>query len=172
MGYMDLYVLADALSQVKGKVIVWLGSCGSGAAIYEDGVPQNGDDALAAVALKTFAAYDRMVTQPVTGDDAEGLLPRTGEFRKEGKFYVLTAAGYHEMSWGLGSDEYNFFGQFLTEGITKTNGNMPADTNQDGKVTQHELFLYIKEREEDENRFVNQNVQEYPVNSDYVLFGN
>ena len=62
MGYMDLYVLADALSQVKGKVIVWLGSCGSGAAIYEDGVPQNGDDALAAVALKTFAAYDHMAT--------------------------------------------------------------------------------------------------------------
>ena len=47
---------------------------------------------------------------------------------------------------------------------------MPADANQDGKLTQHELFSYIKAREEDASDFVSQNVQEYPLNSDYVLF--
>ena len=161
-GYLDLYVLADLLSRVKGKVIVWLGSCGSGAGIYEQGVPQNGD-ALTSVAMQAFSACDSVTEVPADG------LGGTGEFRKAGKFYVLTAARYHEMSWGLESMHYNFFGKFLSEGITVANG-MPADANADGKVTQHELFLYIKAREENKENFVYQNVQEYPLNSEYVLF--
>jgi hypothetical protein len=49
-------------------------------------------------------------------------------------------------------------------------GEMPADANKDGKVTQNELFLYIRNREEDDENFINQNVQTYPLDSDYVLF--
>ena len=47
---------------------------------------------------------------------------------------------------------------------------MPADLNGDGKVTQHELFLYIKTAEEDPETGMDQDVQAYPVESDYVLF--
>jgi hypothetical protein len=47
---------------------------------------------------------------------------------------------------------------------------MPADANKDGKVTQNELFLYIRNRAEDDENFINQNVQTYPLDSDYVLF--
>lgn len=173
-GYIDLYVLADALSQVKGKVIVWLGSCGSGAAIYEQGVPQNGDEDFALAVTETFAAFDSVVEVPVYAPnefamgDAETF--DTGEFRQDGKFYVLTAARYHQMSWGTGSDAYNFFVKFLTDGITPANGSMPADANNDGLVTQNELFLYIKGREEDKENFVYQDVQAYPLNSNYILF--
>jgi len=54
--------------------------------------------------------------------------------------------------------------------VDAATGRMPADANGDGKLTQHELFLYIKAREEDPAYFIYQNVQEYPLNSDYVLF--
>ena len=56
------------------------------------------------------------------------------------------------------------------ETVDAATGRMPADANGDGKLTQHELFLYIKAREEDPAYFIYQNVQEYPLNSDYVLF--
>ena len=186
---LDLFALADALSRVKGKVIVWLGSCGSGAAIYERGVPENNYEALTAAAMQAFSAYDRVIEVPVyaahdfeshdadtfntdefrfENRDAETF--NTGEFRQEGKFYVLAAARYHEMSWGMEDSLFNFFGKFISEGITNTSGSLPADRNGDGRVTQNELFLYVKAREEDEADFINQNVQTYPLNSDYVLF--
>ena len=187
-GTLALSALADALSNVKGKVIVWLGSCGSGAAIYERGVPENNYEDMTAAAMQAFSAYDRMIEVPVyAAPDSEsrdntfntGEFPfeshaadtfNTGEFRQEGKFYVLAAARYHEMSWGMEESLFNYFGKFIAEGITNTNGSLPADQNGDGSVTQNELFLYVKAREEDAADFVNQNVQTYPLNSDYVLF--
>ena len=45
---------------------------------------------------------------------------------------------------------------------------MRADANRDGKLTQQELFLYIRQFDE----MYMQNVQTYPLNSDYVLFVN
>ena len=172
-GYLDFYVLADELNRINGKVIVWLGSCGSGAAIYEHGVPQNGDEDFTANAMQAFSAYDDRNNAPVyVPSEFPGIAEEyeTGEFRKEGKFYVLTAARYHQMSWGSEKERLNFFGKFLCEGITNTNGRMPADANGDDRVTQNELFRYIKSREEDDAEFINQNVQTYPQNSDYVLF--
>ena len=49
-------------------------------------------------------------------------------------------------------------------------GVMRADADENGRLTQHELFLYIKSCEESDEDFIFQNVQEYPMNSDYVLF--
>jgi hypothetical protein len=167
--------LADALSKVPGTVIVWLGSCGSGAAIYDENVPQNGDAALTAAAVAAFAAHDPTVVldDTLAADFTVGETNafERGEFRQP-KFYVLTAARYHEMSWGMESTRFNYFPKFICDGamVDAKTGQMPADANQDGKLTQHELFSYIKVREEDASDFVNQNVQEYPLNSDYVLF--
>ena len=170
---LDLYVLANDLTKIKGKVIVWLGSCGSGAVIYEHGVPQNGDKVMAA-AMKAFSASDSVEWVPTdaAGEDERVYMDAdlVGELRQEGKFYVLTAARYHQVSWGMEAQRMNFFTKFIAEGITNTNGNMPADANKDGKLTQNELFLYIKDHEEDEKDFIYQNVQTYPVDSDYVLF--
>ena len=167
--------LADALSKVPGTVIVWLGSCGSGAAIYDENVPQNGDAALTAAAVAAFAAHDPTVVldDTLAADFTVGETNafERGEFRQP-KFYVLTAARYHEMSWGMEDSRFNYFPKFICDGaaVDAKTGQMPADANQDGKLTQHELFSYIKIREEDASDFVNQNVQEYPLNSDYVLF--
>lgn len=178
--------LAAALSNVKGKVIVWLSSCGSGAAVYEDGVPQNGDSdfnpapvnpaALNAAAVEAFSAYDSVVnlnTAP-SGDFAvsDTAAFETGEFRQSGKFYVLTAARYHQVSWGAAGGVRSEFIGFICDGLGIENDYMRADANRDGKLTQHELFMYIKAREEDPEHRVNQDVQTYPLNSDYDLFVN
>ena len=172
---LQLEDLASELSKVRGTVIVWLGSCGSGAAIYDQSVPENGSIALTSAAVAAFAAQDPTVVLDGTLAEAftvgETNAFDRGEFRQP-KFYVLTAARYHEMSWGTEVSRYNFFPKFICDGATvdAATGRMPADANGDGKLTQHELFLYIKAREEDPAYFIYQNVQEYPLNSDYVLF--
>lgn len=173
--------LAAALSNVKGKVIVWLDSCGSGAAVYKEGVPQNGEPgfnpdpvdtaAFNAAAVEAFAAYDsaadadRVLAEDfAVGDTA---VFDTGEFCVDGKFCVLTASAYQHSSAG---NTYGIFTGFLCDGIKTENGYMHADANHDGKLTQHELFMYIKYREE--HPVKGQDAQVYPLNSDYVLFVN
>lgn len=167
--------LAAALSEVKGKVIVWLDCCGSGAAIYQAGVPQNGDEdfnpdpvsfeAFNAAAVEAFAAYDSVVDLNDALSDGfaveDSAAFETGEFRVEGKFYVMTAAAFQRTS---ASEKYGIFTAFLCEGIEY----MRADANNDGMLTQHELFMYVKYREEHPAR--GQDAQVYPLNSDYVLF--
>ena len=49
---------------------------------------------------------------------------------------------------------------------------MRGDANQDKKLTQHELFMYIKNREDTMEGGIVQNAQTYPLNSEYVLFVN
>jgi hypothetical protein len=82
----------------------------------------------------------------------------------------MTAARYRFVSWGLEAKNYTFFIHFLTEGVCGPDGSMPADLNGDGRLTQHELFLYIKGRMEDPESGSDQDIQAYPLESDYVLF--
>ena len=74
------------------------------------------------------------------------------------------------MGWGNAKVNSSFFAYFLTQGVYGPDGSMPADLNEDGKLTQHELFTYIKLREEDPETGSDQDVQAYPMDSDYVLF--
>ena len=173
----DLYMdtLADALGEIKGTVIVWLSSCGSGAAVYDENVPQNGDpgfdELLNKAAVQAFAARDSVADAGADSDGftiGETLAFDTGEFRREGKFYVLTASRYQQSSYGVEGEKNSFFDDALCKGLEKENGTMRADANRDGKLTQHELFLYIRQFDE----MFMQNVQTYPLNSDYVLFVN
>jgi hypothetical protein len=164
-------------------VIVWFSSCGSGAAVYKEGEAQNGDPdfapdpvgpaALNAAAVEAFAAHDSVVNLNDTQSDsfiaADAEVFETGEFRVEGKFYVLTAARYHQEGY---SDHYSYLAQHLCEGIETENGFMRGDANQDKKLTQHELFMYIKNREDTMEGGIVQNAQTYPLNSEYVLFVN
>ena len=169
--YMD--TLANALGEIKGTVIVWLSSCGSGAAVYDENVPQNGDpdfdELLNKAAVQAFAARDSVADAGADSDGFTGgetLAFDTGEFRREGKFYVLTASRYQQSSYGIEGEKSSFFDDALCKGLEKENGNIRADANRDGKLTQQELFLYIRQFDE----MYMQNVQTYPLNSDYVLF--
>ena len=164
--------LAAALKEVKGTKIVWLGSCGSGAGIYDKNEEEN-------IADPYYGEYDEdewdgwyeyeINDDFYTSDLSEAETFDTGELRLP-DFQVMTAARYRFVSWGNEAKNYTFFIHFLTEGVCGPDGSMPADLNGDGRLTQHELFLYINERMEDPESGSDQDIQAYPLESDYVLF--
>ena len=169
--YGDLLMqeLADALNRIKGTKIVWLGSCGSGAAIY-DTEEENYTENPYEFNEEEWEGWRDDTVNPDNDlfySDAAAYDIR--ELRLPG-FQVMTAARYRYVSWGSEALGYTFFTKFLCDGVLGPDGSMPADLNGDGLLTQHELFLYVKLREEDPETGADQNVQAYPFASDYVLF--
>lgn len=175
--WLDICVLRDLLLEVPGKVIVFLQSCGSGAAVYA----RNGGSRLDALA-QAAQAFDARVIDVFRdadpGVEDSGYAANTGELRKENKFYVLTASAYREESYGFESLEYDRFVHWLAEGVGKS-GDMPADKkysgNNNGTVDLHELYRYISnvgDRDEVkyEDHYYYQHVQVYPANLRFPLF--
>ncbi len=188
--YMTMPQLASWLSDVPGKVIVMIGTCGSGAAVYQSGVAENAvgsagsgfdPEAFAELCAEAFAAQDQYIESDEEGYiyDEEGnntaVQPNLGDFCTS-KFYVLTAARHQESSWGTeASPSHNYFTQYLALGAQGA-----ADSSGDGAVSLHELFLYIKANATGPYYTYNeqgvregpyyQHVQEYPKNSSYILF--
>ena len=167
--YLTLGDLASWLKAVPGKVIVVLGSCGSGAAIVNNGTLRfAGDEETDALftesVIRTFAEQDAIWAAE------RGAQPDTGEFRSS-KFYVLTAAAHQESSWGSEYYHYNFFPYYFAKGA---NTGMPADANNDETVTLQEMFEYCYENaygpyyDGYDNYY--QHAQVYPENSSYPLF--
>ena len=166
-GWLFLEELAESLKAVPGKVIVVLGSCGSGAAIVPNGAPGSEDLRFTEAVISCFESADEHIFEP--GADE----PQTGEFRSN-KFYVLTAAAHMESSWGQESyTPYNFFPYYFAEGA---NTGMPADSSNDGLVTLDEMYQYCYVNaygpyyDGTDNYY--QHVQVYPENSSYPLFRN
>ena len=166
--------LRDALQKIKGTKIVWLSACGTGAGVYDFEHPEEEN-----YADPYYGEYDEDEWDgwPIyefdnggddfyLGDDAAF---DTGELRQP-DFQVLTAARYRYVGYGNNDENCSYFVKYLTEGVFDPNEGMPADLDGNGELTQHELFSYIKWREEDPETGSDQDVQAYPVNSDYVLF--
>ena len=164
--------LAEALGKIKGTKIVWISACGSGAGVYDKDHPEE---------VNIAEPYDGEIDEDEWGDEwieyeidgalsaGESLRFDVGELRRP-DFQVLTAARHRFVGWGNTQKNTSFFALFLTEGVYGPGGSMPADLNNDGRLTQHELFTYIKLREEDPETGSDQDVQAYPMDSDYVLF--
>lgn len=164
--------LAAELEKIRGTKIVWLGSCGSGSTIYDPAYPDEEN-------ISEF--YEGDYDEDEWGDDWYDYDPNdglelnesetfnTGELRLP-DFQVLTAARYRFTSWGMAGDTCNYFTKYITDGVDGPDDSMPADMNQDGTVTQHELYLYIKLQEDDPETGIYQDVQAYPFGSDYPLF--
>ncbi len=174
-GYLYMEELADALSKVPGKVIVLLGSCGSGAAIVDNGRAAAKDSIrrFNEAAVKAFAAKNSFVPD----EEGDVAVSNTGEFRNS-KFYVLTAAAHQESSWGQEAPEYytdfqeysyNSFPYWLSYG-----GTGPADGNGNGSITLTEMYRYLQDNASgpfyDGYDYYYQHVQVYPEGSTYVLF--
>ena len=172
-GYMTLGELATSLKAVPGKVIVVLGSCGSGAAIVNNGelsyVPNNSDEYLDLFndsVIQAFAEADELL--PAEDEEAAA---NTGEFR-DSKFYVMTAAAHQESSWGQeSSNPYNYFPYYFAMG---PGSGKPADANGNGTITMVELFNYVYENAKgpyyDGYDYYYQHAQMYPTGSTYALF--
>ena len=141
--------LAEELSKVNGRVIVFLNCCFSGTAIGK-GV---GSDAVGADELD---AFNQSVIDAFSGYEMDGTRStRAGELANS-KFIVLTAAAGNQYGWH-GSFYGPFSGKYYPQhalnaaimkgiGATYPNGNysgsMPADTNKDKLITLKELYTY------------------------------
>ena len=174
-GYVQMGELAGWLKKVPGKVIVIIGSCGSGAAVSANGAKgasKFDEDAFNTSVIQAFAAADEIL--PSEGGDAANI----GDFRNS-KFYVLTAAKHMESSWGCedgsASSSYNYFPYYIVKGAKGA-----ADSNKDKKITLKELYKYADKEARgpyyyyDENDVRQgpfyQHARVYPSNSSYVLF--
>ena len=138
--------LAAALSQYKGRVIVLLDSCFSGAAISKSAGGADEPDRFNASVIEAFSQ------NAVNGEASTGSIARMGELKQE-KFLVLTASSYTQPSSSIsvGNTEF-FFGAFtggLLEalGCTYPNGSytgsMPGDANSDSRITLKEAYDYV-----------------------------
>lgn len=170
---LKLKTLAGWLKAVPGKVIVIIGSCGSGAAVSENGVKgvssaeaARADEAFNTSVVQTFASCNASVP------DQSGVVSNLGDFCQS-KFYVLTAAKHMESSWGqeggTQGTSYNYFPYWLARGAAG-----PADLNGNGKITLDELYEYTYTKAIGPYRYQGedyyQHARVYPVNCDYVLF--
>ncbi|MBQ2310152.1 MAG: immunoglobulin domain-containing protein [Erysipelotrichales bacterium] len=167
--YLTLGELATWLKAVPGKVIVLLGSCGSGAAIVENGTVRY----RASTSEDDLDLFNDAVIQAFREADEEAMgrgdvQPQTGEFRNS-KFYVMTAAAHQESSWGQeGSNSYNFFPYYFAKGAGT---GKPADANGNGVITMLEMFNYVYTNALGPyNGTEYQHAQMYPANSTYELF--
>ena len=177
--------LAKWLSEVPGKVIVIISSCGSGGFIAENpAIPKSGDRMLAEAA-QAFdpATFNKAIERAFIGYDTESfeIFSKAGDLRdvrtsqsRENKFYVLTASRFQETA---------FLGRlvgWLTDGVG-TSGSMPADVqyagNRDGLLTLHEIYTYISKEGDntpilssEDKKYHYQHVCCYPQNSSFVLF--
>ena len=166
--YIQIKELASWLKAVPGKVIVIIGSCGSGAAISRNGYRSSSanPDAFNEAVVSAFAAADEVL--PSDGEDAANI----GEFRKS-KFYVLTAAKHQESSWGWEthdpSSSYNYFPYYIAKGAKGA-----ADADRNKKITLKELYKYVSKNAKgpyyDGYGYYYQHARVYPSNSSYVLF--
>ena len=143
--------LATALSAFKGKVVVMLDSCFSGATIYKNGEPANNDE--------TLDQFNQSVVDAFTGytftDESEAEFSATQKLGElaQSKFTVLTAARYDQTSSSLSFTSGLSFGVFtagIVEGMgceypsgSYVEGGMSADTDGNSKATLEEIYNYV-----------------------------
>ena len=141
--WITMYELANKLSNVKGRVIVILDSCHSGAAIGKgEGDSQAMEDML--------DTYNQSVIDAFAGSAAE----KYGELATS-KFVVLTSAAAAEVGWaanGWGPDGSGYPQFFYTAALIKGmgctypygeySGSMPADKNKNKLITLKEIYNY------------------------------
>jgi hypothetical protein len=151
MQYITMKELADALSKVRGRVIVILDSCHSGASIARsDKENREALEAFNAAAIEAFSGY---YLEP---EESEGETnTRMGEMRQS-KFVVIVAASYGQSSYDGKFDGSGYHQGAFTAAIIKGlgctypygkyTGSMPADSNGDNKITLKELFDYASEQ--------------------------
>ena len=184
-----------------GRVIVIIEACGSGSAIYAEGVEENSAPAVPSAgmfassravesgagtdmdfnpdhfnqaAISAFSDMDPGIVLPAV---SKNRLRSTGSLRTN-KFFVLTAARHHELSYGIeGENAHNYFTSWLLEGIGNASSS-PADLSPaDQLLTLNELFSYIRDNYNDysfgtllDGTNLCQHVQCYPQDSSFPLF--
>ena len=157
--YITMQELAAELSKVRGRVVVILDSCMSGAAIEPKSAQStaNGADPIEDVseafyesAVEAFSGY---YLDAEDGEPASNT--RMGEFRKS-KFIVITAASAYRSSYEGKFDGSGYYQGAFTAAFIKGlgckypkgnySGSMPADTDSNNKVTLYEIYKYAHDQ--------------------------
>lgn len=152
----------------KGKVVVGLSSCGSGAMVYKYISEVKGIGSASDVSDALISA--------VRGIEASG--SRTGEL-KSPRFNVLTGSAYHENGYG-----YHEHGSFLpwwmgdAAGVHRernapptefTRSDLLGDYDGNGNVTIAECYRYVRAKADEYNGNIG-NPKGYWADSNFVLF--
>ena len=141
--------LATALKKVKGRVIVLVDACHSGAMIGRKGAGMR-STADADAFAQSFIDELSGDTITVKTFDASG---KACELKKS-KFVVLVAAGFWQSSYDCYGEYGNYWQGAYTAALVKGMGfkypsgasksTMPADTNGDNQASLKELYKYVK----------------------------
>lgn len=168
--YFTLQDLAEILSNVPGKIIVILDSCGSGAAISDQPAASSSDSDFNAKDFNATEFNNEVIEVFETYDGNRK--SRSNDMANE-KFYVLTASSYEENSRSIMVD--NVWGGVFTRGVTEScgydfnthyrNEKMYGDTDENGILTLQECYQYAASFSQSY-----QNAQVYPGNSSFGLF--
>lgn len=165
---LTLSQLAEWLKEVPGQVVVFIDSCGSGAAIYN---PKG----RAVLSAPDPASFNEAVVDAFAAQDSAVMASGTGKgaFVVSNKFYVLTSTAYLETGWSS-SNNYSYFTKWLTDGIG-TSGSMPADADSNALTTLKELYGYVRKQASEkvfeyDGEQYQQHVQVYPSGSSFGLF--
>ncbi len=166
--------LAKHLNAVKGRVIVLIDACRSGAFIQKNNSsPENPDP--------DPNAFNQAIIDALVGYN-DVLSSNSGELRQP-KYIVITACRADQ-----NSAEVRFQGQSYSQGLFTTvlldgmgctypkgaySGSMPADNNLDGNITPSELVPYIRTKVAEltqGSRTIDQTAQYYYPDGKEVMF--
>ena len=146
--------LANALSKIPGKVIVVIDACFSGAAISTKSAKGAVDlERINRSIVDAFSGY----TLDYDLNDPNPIFSNSGELATN-KFIVVTASSYYQPSLADGLTPLSLFttewllgAGMKISGTTASYGGsgMPADTNNDKKVTLKESFTYTRQHVND-----------------------
>ena len=169
MDTLTMTELAAELSQVRGRVIVLLDSCFSGAALVSNGADADARlDAYNQSVIDAFAAFD-------TTFSPDGALSNTGEL-KQSKFIVITAAREDETSQEQyeSGTRFGVFTRGLVEGCgyrylgDSFSDAMPGDLNGDRCLSASEAYRYAYDWALTKNH--EQHARFYAADPDEILF--
>lgn len=169
-----LPVLAGWLSNVNGKVIVIISSCGAGAAVTRFDSSE--------IAAADIDDFDKEVVSAFRAEDPglkiwehlgskDGTVPKTNEFLTD-KFVILASTEHRGSAWNNGKVQY--FVKYFAAGVG-TWGSMPADADGDGILTTGEIHSYLvtelgKIPHTVDEQTVYQRPVIYPDDGSYALF--
>ena len=137
---MNFSELAYELNKIPGKVVIFLASCGSGAAIAADADGEAvafDEDEYIDEFIDVFAEMDKQYMATASVEEAHG------ELRVPNKFYVVATCRPGESGFYVPGG-YSVIIDWMYGGVVGTSGGyMKADRNRDNTVTLAEMYTYL-----------------------------
>lgn len=152
--------LEAALSVIPGKKVVFIDSCHSGGFIGKDISRNVENDQLNDYLTNFNENLISVFTDKILAKD----------FLTSSEYMVLASSHWYQSSYELdppNAEPFGVFSQALYEGCSLSN-NIPADFNQDDKITLQEAYKFISNWVASIR--INQSVQVYPANSLFAIF--